>query len=228
MDAMKIKLGIADDDLLVVQLLTDFFHQSGEFEVCLTASGGNECLEKLQVAENVPDILLLDLRMTDGNGLEVLESLRQQEKAVRVIVLTSFYKASFIGQMMKLNVAAFLPKETDRNDLKKIILSVHEKGYYLWNDQIEALRSQVSSKSPKIQLPNKNSLSQREAEVLKLLCEQQTTRGIAEKLFLSEKTVESHKSSLMAKTGVKNMAGLVIYAIQNGIVNADEIILVDN
>lgn len=225
---MKIKLGIADDDLLVLQLLTDFFNQSGEFDVCLTATGGNECLEKLHMPELVPDILLLDLRMINGNGLEMLEAIQQEGLAVKTIVLTSFYKPSFIGQMMKLDVAAFLPKEIDRDELKKVILTVHEKGYYLWEDQLDALREQVSSKSPKIQVSSKDSLSTREVEVLKLLCQQHTAHGIAEKLFLSVKTVESHKSNLMLKTGVKNMAGLVIYAVQNGIVNADEIILMDD
>ena len=224
---MKIKLGIADDDLLVLQLLSDFFNHSDQFEVCLTASGGNVLIEELERISDHPDVLLLDLRMNDGNGIEVLEYIRQKELSIKTIVLTSFYKPSFIGQMMKLNVSAFLPKEIDRHELFRIIRTVHEKGYYFWDEQLDALRSQVSSRAPKINLSGNDLLSARESDVLKLLCQQYTTQGIAEKLFVSNKTVESHKSNLLAKTGVKNMAGLVIYAIQNGIVNADEIILMN-
>lgn len=227
METMKIKLGIIDDDLLVLQLLSEFFSKSDEFEVCLTASGGNALIAKLENSTDFPNVLLLDLRMTEGNGVEVLEFIQQKGLSIKTIVLTSFYKPSFIGQMMKLNVAAFLPKEIDRHELLKVIRLVHEKGYYFWDEQLDALRSQVSSRAPKINLSNNNSLSARESDVLKLLCQQYTTQGIAEKLFVSNKTVESHKSNLLAKTGVKNMAGLVIYAIQNGIVNADEIILMN-
>lgn len=227
MGGTKIKLGIVDDDLLVVQLLTDFFTQSDQFDVCLTASGGNAFLDQIKLSDKLPDIVLLDLRMEDGNGLDVLEAIQQQAQPIKAIVLTGFYKPSFIGQMMKLNVAAFLPKEIDRLELVEVIRTVSEKGYYFRSGQLETLRSQVSSKSPKIHLPHQNALSTREAEVLKLLCQQHTTRGIADRLFVSDKTIETHKSNLLAKTGVKNMAGLVIYAIQNGIVDAHEIILVD-
>lgn len=221
----EITIGIVDDDLLVVQLLTDFFNQSEGIQVTLTASSGNEIVEILNKEEEFPEILLLDLRMDDGGGLFVLEQLQIHPKPIKVIVLSSFYKPSFIGQMLKLKAAAFLPKEIDRDDLLIVVKTVAEKDFYFSSEQMEVLRSQVSAKSPKVQLPKANALTEREREVLVLLCSQNTTKEIAEKLFISAKTVESHKTNLLVKTGVKNTAGLVIFAVQNGIVNADEIFL---
>ncbi|MCJ8291044.1 MAG: response regulator transcription factor [Crocinitomicaceae bacterium] len=223
----KIKLGIVDDDLLVVQLLTDFFNQTDDIEVNLTATSGNSFLEKLRTGSERPDVVLLDLRMNDGNGLVTLDELQKRSEKIKIIVLTSFYNSSFIGQMLKLGVAAFLPKDIERSELIDVIQTVFNKGFYFSSAQMDIVRSQLSPKAPKIHLPGKNALSEREIDVLKLLCQQYTTQGIADKLFISAKTVESHKSNLLVKTGVKNMAGLVIYAIQNGIVDADELILLD-
>jgi len=222
-----IKLGIVDDDLLMVQLLTDFLKTSTRIDVCLTALSGNEFLEKIERQEESPQIVLLDLRMKNGNGLEILDTLQKQSNAIKIIVLSSFYRSSFIGQMLKLDVAAFLPKEIDRMELVTVIETVDEKGYYFSGEQMDVLRAQVSPKAPKINLDSKHALSVREREVLELLCVQCTTQEIADKLFISPKTVESHKSNLMVKAGVKNMAGLVIYAVQHQIIDANEIILLD-
>lgn len=224
----EITIGIVDDDLLVVQLMTDFLNQSDGIHVSFTASGGNEMIELINNQKDLPEIILLDLRMKGGDGIAVLDELQNHPKTTKVIVLSSFYKPSFIGQMIKMNAAAFLPKEIDRDELLTVIRTVCKKGHYFSSEQIDVLRSQVSPRSPKIHISGSNPISEREREVLRLVCQQNTTQEIADKLFISPKTVESHKSNLIIKTGVKNTAGLVIYAVQHGIIDADEIIILDN
>lgn len=213
-----------DDDLLVVQLLCDFFNSLRHMEVCLTAQGGEEFLEKIESLHPLPDILLLDLRMKKGNGLDTLKHLQEQACEIKTIVLTSFYSDSFTGQMLKLNAAAFLPKDISRSELVLVIETVLEQGYYFSAEQMNTLRLQISGKIPQIRLTQENVLSDREREVLVLVCHQCTTQEIAEALFVSPKTIESHKSNLLVKTGAKNMAGLVMYAVQHNIVNPNQMI----
>ncbi|MEL6864877.1 MAG: response regulator transcription factor [Bacteroidota bacterium] len=223
----KIRLGIIDDDRLIVQLLVPILEESGKIAVVLTAHSGQGFLEKLEAQAIQLDVILLDLRMRNGSGLDVLTQLQNGRKTMKIIVLSTFYEHSFIGQMLKIGADAFLPKEIDQEELIATIEEVHQKGHSFSTEQMQAIRKQLSPRAPKLHFPQKEGLTPREVEVLQLLCQQMTTQEIAGFLFISPKTVESHKSNLIVKTGVKNTAGLVIYAIQNQIVNPDELILID-
>ncbi|WP_196892233.1 response regulator transcription factor [Aureivirga marina] len=222
---VKTKLGIVDDDKLIVQLLSGYFKNTERIETILVANGGNEFLEKIKSDIELPEVILLDLRMKDGDGLMVLEELKKMNSTIKIIVLTTFYKASFFGQMLKLGVHAFLPKEIDQEELVEIIETVKNQGFYFTPEQVTVMRRQVSGKIPKLQIDEKQKLTNREIEVLELLCQQLSTKEIADKLFLSVKTIESHKTNLYVKTGAKNTAGLIIYAVQNKIINPDELVL---
>lgn len=223
----NIYIAVVDDDKLVVELIADFLQQQHDFTVILTADSGNSFLEQLESIEVKPDVVLLDLRMADGNGLETIEKLKKDNSTLKIIVLSSHYKASSIGYLLKLGVHAFIPKETDKKDLTHVIREVNSKEHYFTSEQIEVLRNQISHKTPKQYASTKDTLSDRELGVLELICRQLTAKEIAEKLFVSTKTIEAHKSNLLLKTGVKNTTGLIIYAIQNKIVNANDIVLLD-
>lgn len=224
----KINIAIVDDDSLVVQLLTEFLDQSEDpsFEVVLTANSGNDFIKKLaSSAYDDLDVILLDMRMQDGDGLFVLEQLKKLSLTARIIVLSSYYKPSYIGQMMNLGVHAFLPKEIDKEELIPILQETHRKGLYFLAEQLETLRNQIAPKTPKILLEPKDTLTTRELEILQLVAQQHTTKEIAQKLFIAPKTVEAHKSNLLSKTGAKNTAGLVMYAIQHSLINPDDFMM---
>lgn len=225
MEHSKIKIGIVDDDLLFVQLLKNYIENHGGYQVVLTATGGHQFLTEQDC--DALDILILDLRMTNGDGLEVMSVLSQKETEIKIIVLSSFYRRSFMGQMLKMGAHAFLPKEIELEELLAVIHTVYHTGHYFSNEQIDVMRSQLSNKLPEFHAFSKNDLTDREIDVLRLVCQQLSTREIADALFISPKTVETHKTNLMIKTGVKNMAGLVIYAVQNNIIDANEIVLFD-
>ncbi len=222
-----IKIAIVDDDIITTSLLKDFFETSSNIKVLYTANSGNHFLKKWKEEEILPDIVLLDLRMKNGTGLDVLEKLSDEKQEIKTIVISSHYKASYTGQMLKLGCDAFLPKEMGPEELVEIICEVFEKGHYFLQEQIEGLRKQVATKSPKLYLNSKDGLSSRELEVLEMLCQQLTTKEIGDKMYISPKTVEAHKSNLLVKTGVKNSVGLIIYAIQNKLVNPDNLILLN-
>ncbi|WP_419870409.1 response regulator transcription factor [Chryseobacterium sp. CT-SW4] len=222
---MKIKIGIVDDDSLFVQLLKNYFETIENYDVVLTSKSGNSFLS--EYTPDSLDVLILDLKMTDGDGIEVMNTLSQQESRIKIIVLSSFYRRSFMGQMLKMGAHAFLPKEVELRELITVIDNVYQHGHYFSNEQIEVMRGQLSNKLPQFNAYSKNDLTEREIDVLKLLCQQLSTKEIADRLYISPKTVETHKTNLIIKTSVKNTAGLVIYAVQNNIVDVNEIVLFD-
>lgn len=225
MKNIKIKIGIVDDDSLFVELLKNYIERDERYETVLTSKSGNLFLNENNI--DTIDILLLDLRMADGDGLEVMSSLSKKNTKIKIIVLSSFYRRSFMGQMLKLGAHAFLPKEIEPDELLTVINTVHLNGHYFSKEQVTVMRAQLSNKLPQFHAYSKDDLTERETEVLQLICQQFNTREIADHLFISPKTVETHKTNLMIKAGVKNMAGLVIYAVQNNIVDANEIVLFD-
>lgn len=226
----KINVCLVDDDKLIVELMSEFLNSQEGLFIGSSYFSGNSvivALEKLKTTENLPNVMLLDLKMKDGDGMEVIDVVTKDYPDIQIIVLSSYYRDSFLGQMLKKGIHAFIPKETDKNDVVKIIHEVHQKGHFFTTGQISTLREQVSSKTPQLNINSKDALSEREIEVLKLICNQHTAKEIAEKLFISHKTVEAHKSNLMIKTGVRNTAGLIIYAVKNKIIDAESIFLID-
>lgn len=219
----KITVGIVDDDALIVNLLKSFLEGQDNMEILLTASNGKDCLTKLRDLETIPEILLMDLKMDELNGIETTELLKKEFPTIKTIIISSHYKVSFMGFMLKTGVCAFAPKGISTSDLLMIIKEVYVRGYYFNADQLEIIRDQLSSKFPKPIIEEEEMLSEREVDVLKLLCQQKTAKEIGEKLFITKRTVEGHKNNLFTKTGAKNVAGLVIYAVQNGIIKADNL-----
>lgn len=218
-----ISIAITDDDALIVSLLQGYLHSIDGLSVTLTANSGEELLASLATADTLPDIILLDLKMTGMDGIEVTQHLKETYPDVKVIVISSHYQKLFMGFMLKTGVAAFLPKGISPVELVDIIRTVHKQGYFFKEDQMAALREQIPAKAPKPVLQEEELLSDREIDVLKLICQQKTAKEIGDMLFITQRTAEGHKNNLFAKTGAKNIAGLVIYAIQQGIIRVEEL-----
>lgn len=222
----NIQIAITDDDDLIVKLLEDYLNHCENFKVVFTACNGEDLIEKLNKPNALlPDVLLLDLKMKGMNGIETMEYLKNHFPLIKIIVISSFYQDSFLGFMFKTGASAFLPKGITPSHLQEIITTVHGNSIYFTTEQTELIRKQVSEKNPRPTLLT-TELSAREVEILKLISLQKTAKEISNILFISPKTVEGHKNNIFIKTGAKNIAGLVIYAIQNKILNIDEIPLI--
>lgn len=222
-----IRIAIVDDEVLIVQLLDDYFRKSDTIDVVLKAYDGSELIEQLTCseAEDHPDLVLLDLRMKEMDGVETTTILRERFPDIKIIVMSSHYMSTFMGYMLKTGVNAFIPKEISPDFLTTVIQSVSQHGYYFSEEHISVMRTQIAPKVPKPKLTKQEVLSERELEILKLICQQLTSQEIADKLFIARRTVEGHKGNLLLKTSVKNTAGLVIYAIQNNLINPDELVV---
>jgi DNA-binding NarL/FixJ family response regulator len=219
-----IKLAIVDEDQLIVDLLRFYFNYETKLNIIFTALNGSDCLDQLNQSK-YPDILLMDVQMKLLNGIETLEQIRKTGFSVKTILISSDYNKSFIGFMFKSGACAYVPKNISPNQLLEIIIQVHINGYFFLDDQIEIVRFQLSN-TPKPIFKNLNILTVREIEVIRLICQQKTSKEIATKLFITQSTVEGHKNNLFLKTGAKNIAGLVIYAIQNKIIEVEELPLI--
>ncbi|MBI9065720.1 MAG: response regulator transcription factor [Salinivirgaceae bacterium] len=218
----EIKIALVDDEELVVKLLDQFLTATGGFKVVLTAFDGSEFLEKLKNGNVIPDIALIDMRMKIMNGIETVTELKKNFPDIKVITLSSHYENSFMGYMLKLGVNAFIPKGISPQLLLEVVQSVYDKGFYLSEDQIEIMRNQISASAPQPKFTKEETLSKRELEVLELICHQYSTAEIAEKLFITKRTVEGHRNNLFLKTGVKNIAGLVVFAVQKHLIDLNE------
>lgn len=219
-----ISIAIADDDKLISRLLSDFLNDSGKYDILFTASDGEELIFKLdESTTKLPEILLLDLRMKGTNGIDSIQYLKVNYPEIKIIVISSYYQESFMGFLFKTGAAAFVPKEISPESLKHIINTVYHQGIYFSEEQVTKLRLQISSRTPKPALDDETELSKREIEVLNLICQQKTAKEIGELLFISTKTVEGHRNSLFVKTGVKNVVGLVIYALQHNLIEVENL-----
>jgi DNA-binding NarL/FixJ family response regulator len=218
-----IDIVITDDDALIVSLLEAYLQNCAGMNVLFTAYNGSELFSQLIASPVKPHIILLDLRMDGMDGVEITTHLKNIHPEIKIIVITSHYQKAFMGFMLKTGVSAFLPKGISPAHLVDVIKTVYKQGYYFEGDQMDVLREQITSKSPKPVLDEEEVLSEREVAVLKLICQQKTAKEIGELLFITQRTAEGHKNNLFAKTGAKNIAGLVIYAIQHNIIKVEDL-----
>jgi DNA-binding NarL/FixJ family response regulator len=219
----NIDIVITDDDALIVSLLEAYLQNCAGMNVLFTANNGSELFSQLIASPVKPHIILLDLRMDGMDGVEITTHLKNIHPEIKIIVITSHYQKAFMGFMLKTGVSAFLPKGISPAHLVDVIKTVYKQGYYFEGDQMDVLREQITSKSPKPMLDEEEVLSEREVAVLKLICQQKTAKEIGELLFITQRTAEGHKNNLFAKTGAKNIAGLVIYAIQHNIIKVEDL-----
>lgn len=217
-----IKVAIADDEALIVLLLSDYLTKQKGMQVLFTANDGNQIVDRFAEADVLPDILLLDLQMGETNGIDAAAVLKQKYHDLKIVVVSSHYKKMFMGYMFKLGVNAFLPKGIAPDILADAVEAVYTQGYFFMEEQIEVMRSQIATTAPAPVFSTEEALTDREVEILQLICKQFTAQQIADKLFITKRTVEGHKSNLLLKTSAKNTAGLVIYAIQKQIINIDD------
>lgn len=209
-----ISIAIADDEALFRKGMRLILNSYQNLNVSLEAENGADLLEKLTNSESLPDILLLDLKMPEMNGIEVAKILQKKYPKLKTIVISTHFSRAFIINMVELSAVAYLPKNSQPDEVVETIKAVYEKGFHYNTQVLEIIRENIiSKKKPKARFLTE--LTNREKEVLQLICEQYTAPEIAEKLFISPRTVDGHRNNLLLKLNCKNVAGLVVYVLQN-------------
>ena len=209
-----IEIAITDDHIIVIEGIRMMLKSNKEIVISQSFTNITDTFDGLDKSVKV---LLLDINLPDGNGITACKDLLQKFPNLRIIALTNFEDVSFIKQIIKNGAMGYLLKNTDKKELVNAIKTVLEGERYLTqNIQEMLLNESLGKAAPSSFFVPK--LTSREKEILDLIIKEYTTEEIAEKIFISVKTVESHRSNLIQKLGVKNSAGLVRVAFEKGLI----------
>ncbi len=213
-----IRVALADDHDLFREGIHSIIQKMDQIELKLQASNGLELLGGLQ--DTAVDLILMDLQMKDMDGIEATTKVKELYPDIKIIILTMHNEERMISYLMESGANAYLLKSTKKDELELAIRNTYQKGFY-FNDQVSnALLSGLKQRKPSRPSFNLvNTLSSREIEILELICQELTSQQIADKLFISNRTVEGHRKRLMDKFNVKNTTGLVIKAFRENLIS---------
>ncbi len=211
-----IEIMIADDHRVFREGIVSILENAGEIRVIAQAQDGKDVMEKLKQLK--PELILMDISMGGAGGIETTRLVRQQYPEIKILVLSMHSESSYIVKMLEAGASGYLLKDAGSGELINAIKAVAE-GHTYFSSQVSAtlVDQLVKGKKPadrKDGIP----LTKREVEVLRLIAEEYSNSEIAEKLFISPRTVDTHRRNLLEKLEVKNTAGLVKYAIKHGLV----------
>jgi DNA-binding NarL/FixJ family response regulator len=213
-----IKVAIADDHKIFRKGVILSLRPFTNIKFVLEASNGEELLNQLPVAE--PDVILMDLRMPVKDGIETTKQISKDYPHIHVIVLSMYEDERFVSHLMENGAQGYLLKNAEPQEIRKAIMDVFEKGYYLNNFVNRILLKKAHSKQKAApSLTTEITLNERERDVLKYICMEFTAQEIAQKMDISNRTVEAIKDRLMERFGSKNTAGLVFFAVKNNLVD---------
>ncbi len=219
----KIKVLITDDHKLFREGIKAMLENTDDIEVIGSASSGEDCIN--QVRQNRPDVILMDILMSGMTGIEATRWVKDMEPEIKIVIVTMEISKDYVSAGIKSGVDGYLPKDVDKETLLTAVRTV-AGGERFFNEAImklvfEDFYTHEKLKSTDKKLPN--DLTKREYEILGLVAEGKTNKEIGDTLFISVKTVETHKSHVLEKLGLRNAAELIKYAIRNNIISIDKL-----
>ncbi|MBS1564484.1 MAG: response regulator transcription factor [Bacteroidetes bacterium] len=218
---IPIKLVIADDHEIYRDGLKIMLRRQADMEVIGEAANGRELVE---LAEKLrPDIILTDIVMPLMDGIEATRLLKQQLPSIHIIALSMFDQDNLIIEMLESGAKGYLLKNADKREIIEAIQSVSkEVPYYCRSTSVKLARMIAHSKFNRYKAAEKPAFSDKEIEIIRLICREYTNKEIGKELFLSARTVEGYRVKILEKMQVKSTAGIVIYAIKNGMFRLDK------
>jgi len=204
----KIKLAIIDDHNLFREGILLVLNQIDGFEVVFDTSDGNRFVEALQ--EIVVDVALMDIEMPSIGGALTTEKALKVSPELKVIALTMFSDTGHYTQMIQAGVKGFILKKANKFELEQAIMTVYKGGSYFSQEILQKLTLRYGGKTT-----GGEDLTTREVEIMVMICQGFTSQEISDRLHISCKTVDTHRSNLFLKADVRNVAGLIAWAIRN-------------
>ncbi len=218
MTAQQIKVAIADDHKIFRDGIRMALKDRDYLKILWEAEDGKDLMHKLQIKQ--PDVLLMDLRMPELDGMNAIGLIRKEYEEVKIIVLTMYDDQEMITKMMEMGANAYLTKTTDPDEIYQAIITCMNDDFY-FNDLVnKAVLLKLQHKKTVRQFyPNPVKFSDKELKILKCIAEDKTTEEISGVVFLSPRTIETIRQKMKEKVGAKTIAGLVMYATRNKLID---------
>ncbi len=213
----SIRVAIADDHKIFRKGVILSLRPYSNIKFMLEAENGNDLIQGLATTE--VDVVLMDLRMPGKDGIEATKIVSKQFPNIKVLILSMYEDERFVYHLMENGASGYLLKNAEPQEIRRAIMEVHEKGYYLNNFVNRILLKKSHAKQKLVpSLNNEITLSEKEKDVLRFICMEFTAAEIAKKMEISARTVEAIKDRLMERFGTKNTAGLVFFAVKNNLI----------
>lgn len=214
MTAQQIRVAIADDHKIFRDGIKMALKDKDYLKILWEAEDGKDLMHKLQIKQ--PDVLLMDIRMPEVDGINAIGMIRKEYEGVKIVVLTMYDDQEMITRMMEMGANAYLTKTTDPEEIYQAIITCMNDDFY-FNDLVnKAVLLKLQHKKTIRQFyPNPVKFSEKEIKILKLIAADKTTEEISKEVFLSPRTIETIRQNMKQKVSAKTIAGLVMYAMRN-------------
>lgn len=220
MTQLPIRLAVVDDHPLFRSGIVNYLNSVNGFEVALEAADGGELLNAIE--QHAIDVILMDLEMPKGiGGHDTLLLLNEKyDNRYPVLIVSHHNDESFITNLILAGARGYLVKDSDPDEIKDAVLGVHQNGFHFtsmvsYEKWFDIMRKQSSREKTKFTVTDE--LTDRQKQVVKLICEQKSAKEIADELFITPRAVENHKARIMDAIGARNLVGIAIYGIKHGI-----------
>jgi two-component system, NarL family, invasion response regulator UvrY len=207
-----ISVAIAEDHTLVRKAFIDMINSFENFKIIIEASNGAQLVEQVKVG-NLPDVVLMDIHMPDMDGFEAMNLIKNKFPKLNVLVVSMLSDELSILRMVRMGVKGYLVKDTEPSEFKTALETVAAGKYYYSGYVTARMVTNVSKENDIL-----NVISERELEFLKYVCTDLSYQQIAEKMFVSPRTVDGYRDSLFQKLQVKNRVALALFAVKYGVV----------
>jgi DNA-binding NarL/FixJ family response regulator len=214
----QIKVAIADDHKIFRDGIKMALSGKEYLKIIWEAEDGKDLVHKMKI--KLPDVLLMDIRMPEMDGINAISLLRKEYEEVKIIVLTMYDDQEMISKMMEMGANAYLTKTTDPEEIYNAILTCMNDDFY-FNDLLnKAVLMKLQQKKTTRQFyPNPVKFNEKEVSILKLIAQDKTTEEISKEVYLSPRTIETIRQNMKTKVGAKTIAGLVMYGMRNKLID---------
>ncbi|MDR9364917.1 MAG: response regulator transcription factor [Balneolaceae bacterium] len=216
----NVKIALADDHKIVRDGIKTLLESQSEIDVVAEASDGNEILEK--VKDNLVDLVIMDISMPEKDGIRATKELKEKHPNLKVLALTMSNDDLHIRQMIQAGASGYIMKSAGRQELKNAIETIMKGQHYFSDEATQSIMMDLVKGKGKSTTMDAVHITDRELEILELIVQEFINQEIAEKLFISSRTVDAHRRNLLQKTGARNTAGLVKYAFQHNLISSED------